>query len=619
MLKGQDIICFSSIDWDFIWQGHQEIMLTLANNGNRVLFVENTGVRRATLADMPRVIRRLSNWKKGIGGIRQEAENLYIYSPVVFPFPYSQWARWINSRIMGRALKRWMSSINFSGPIAWVFLPTGVVLSTLKKISPKHIVYYCIDDFSKSSKFAKRIVWTEQELLRNADLVFVTSEQLYQKCNRYNKNVYSFPFGVNTDNFNRSRAEKMGKPPEMAGLKSPLVGYIGGIHRWVDQELVKGIARRHSDCSFVFIGPIQIDVKELMEEQNIFFLGQKPREELPKYVRHFDACLIPYKITSYTENVYPTKLNEYLAIGKPVISTPLPEVVTFNQQHGNIVEVASTLEEFSGRLRTVLKAETEENQNKEGKRLRMEAASKNTWTIKIEQMSRYIEEALQKKLEQKETHWRENLISLYHNARKSVLKTVAIAAGCYLLIFHSPLIWWIAEPLRRVDPVVKSDLIAVLGAGVGESGLAGEGYQERVKKGAELYFSGYGDRLLFLSGYSYSFQEVEIMKALAIELGIPKNKILLEKNPTSTYDHLVRLREVLKRNGFSSVIIVSSPYHMLRVSRISQKVLSGYRVCLGPVENSIFFGNRSSVKVRHIRAILHEYLALLYYAYKGYI
>src|SRR3989338_7105288 len=125
MLKGENIICISSIDWDFIWQGHQEIMLTLADNGNRVLFVENTGVRRVTFSDLPRLTRRFSNWRKGVGGIRQESRNLYVYSPVVFPFPYFKPACWMNSMIMSRALKRWMISIDFSEPIAWVFLPTG--------------------------------------------------------------------------------------------------------------------------------------------------------------------------------------------------------------------------------------------------------------------------------------------------------------------------------------------------------------------------------------------------------------------------------------------------------------------------------------------------------------
>ena len=88
-LKGADIICFSSIDWDFIWQGHQEIMATLAEQGNRVLFVDNTGVRAPGLRDLPRVGKRVRNWWRGTQGFRQERPNLFVYSPLVVPLPYS--------------------------------------------------------------------------------------------------------------------------------------------------------------------------------------------------------------------------------------------------------------------------------------------------------------------------------------------------------------------------------------------------------------------------------------------------------------------------------------------------------------------------------------------------
>ncbi|MBI1976931.1 MAG: YdcF family protein, partial [Candidatus Omnitrophica bacterium] len=94
---------------------------------------------------------------------------------------------------------------------------------------------------------------------------------------------------------------------------------------------------------------------------------------------------------------------------------------------------------------------------------------------------------------------------------------------------------------------------------------------------------------------------------------------ILEKRPAGTYDHLICLREDLQKNRLNSVIIISSPYHMRRVNAVSKKVLTGYAVSLVPVQRSIFFGNRSAVKLRHIRAILHEYLALLYYGYKRYI
>src|SRR3989338_7857141 len=100
MLKNKNIICISTIDWDFIWQGHQEIMSVLAKNGNRVLFIENTGVRAPTFKDIPRLWHRLSNWRKGFKGVRKEMENLYIYSPLAIPFPYSRVAIKINRVIM---------------------------------------------------------------------------------------------------------------------------------------------------------------------------------------------------------------------------------------------------------------------------------------------------------------------------------------------------------------------------------------------------------------------------------------------------------------------------------------------------------------------------------------
>src|SRR5437763_17170410 len=94
ILRRSDIVCISSIDWDFIWQGHQEIMSTLAAEGHNVLFVENTGVRRVVLQDAPRLIRRFRNWWRGTKGFRHERENLVVYSPLVLPFPYSRVARW---------------------------------------------------------------------------------------------------------------------------------------------------------------------------------------------------------------------------------------------------------------------------------------------------------------------------------------------------------------------------------------------------------------------------------------------------------------------------------------------------------------------------------------------
>src|SRR5438128_5026723 len=131
MTRLPDVLCLSSIDWDFIWQGHQEIMSTLAAQGHRVLFVENTGVRPPRVRDLPRVQRRLSNWWRSTKGFRQITDNLFVFSPLIVPFPYSRLARWFNRTLLLRSLGRWMRVTGFHRPITWTFLPTPLARDLL--------------------------------------------------------------------------------------------------------------------------------------------------------------------------------------------------------------------------------------------------------------------------------------------------------------------------------------------------------------------------------------------------------------------------------------------------------------------------------------------------------
>ena len=134
MLSGCDILCISSIDWDFIWQGHQEIMAALAAHGNRVLFVENTGVRTPTLRDLPRLRQRIRNWWRSTKGFRRDRPNLFVYSPLVLPFPYSRLARAFNRRVIGHSVRSWMRAMEFSRPVLWTFLPTPLALDLARTL-----------------------------------------------------------------------------------------------------------------------------------------------------------------------------------------------------------------------------------------------------------------------------------------------------------------------------------------------------------------------------------------------------------------------------------------------------------------------------------------------------
>jgi predicted glycoside hydrolase/deacetylase ChbG (UPF0249 family) len=392
ILQNRDIVCFSSIDWDFIWQGHQEIMSALANNGNRVLFVENTGIRRMTLKDIPRLWSRLNNWRRGVKGLRMESENLYVLSPLVLPFPYSKPATFVNRKLLLNDINRWVQSESTREPIVWTFLPTPLVQSTLKQLDHQMLLYYCIDNFAESSGPAQKVDKYEKSLLTDSDLVFVTSGKLKEKCTRHNSNVYMFPFAVNIDRFSRVRDghEPYQCPSDLKHLGKPIIGYIGGIHKWIDMSMIEATAKANPNAEVVLIGPIQVAKSKLPRLPNVHWLGQRPHGMIPHYVRAFDVGIIPYRITEYTRSVYPTKLNEYLSMGKPVVSTPLPEITRFNEENNGVVTIAEETKSFA----LAVSAALQEEDSLEKKLRRISIAEENTWSKTIMNMSTLIRQTL---------------------------------------------------------------------------------------------------------------------------------------------------------------------------------------------------------------------------------
>ena len=140
-------------------------------------------------------------------------------------------------------------------------------------------------------------------------------------------------------------------PADIATLPRPIAGYVGGLHQWVDQDLLAAVAERMPDVSFALVGPPQVDVSRLERVQNIHLFGQRPHAELPGYVKDFDVGLVPYRISEYTANVYPTKLNEYLIMGIPVVATDLFEIRRFNGEHGDLIRVASSVDDYATAIR----------------------------------------------------------------------------------------------------------------------------------------------------------------------------------------------------------------------------------------------------------------------------
>ena len=613
MLIGQDILCISSIDWDFIWQGHQEIMATLARQGNRVLFVENTGIRAPRLRDLSRLRHRLANWRRSTKGFRQEQENLYIYSPMILPFPYSRLARWINRALLLQPLRRWMRVMRFHRPILWTFLPTPLVLDVIPDLDPELTVYYCIDDLASSSPAARRIRHSEIQLFQQADLVFVTSEQLRQRAAQSSQRVHLFPFGVEFERFERVRQGADGLPKEVAGLPRPIVGYVGGLHQWVDQELLAAAAEQLPHASFVLVGPAQTDLQRLGRCPNIHLLGARSHAQVPHYIKAFDVGIIPYRLSEYTTHVYPTKLNEYLAMGIPVVATDIPEVRRFAADHRGVVTVARNASQFVEAIHDGLKPGLQEQRQQ-----RIDVSRQNGWQARIAQMSALIERGLEAR-QRTGGRWQESLRRLYRTVRRRVVgSTLAVVIG-YLLVFKSPLVWCLAEPLRMTEPARQADAIVVFAGGVGESGQAGEGYLERIRHAINLYQAGLAPRLVLSSGYTFVFKEAEIMRDLAVARGVPASAIQLETASANTVENVIFTTQLLERQGGRQILLVSSPYHMRRAVWTFRKLAPALRVIPAPVPKSRFYAHRYAVDSAQIHGILHEYLGIVYYWWKGWI
>lgn len=613
MTNRPDILCISSIDWDFIWQGHQEIMSTYAAEGHRVLFVENTGVRGPSVGDFPRIRKRILSWWRATKGFREERENLFVYSPLLLPFPYSRVARWINTFFMQRAMQRWMRVTGFHKPILWTFLPTPLALDLIRGVDKQLTIYYCIDDLASSSIGARRIAASERTLFKEADLVFVTSEKLRARAAQSSDRVHLFPFGVSLARFEQARVSPVPPPADIATQKRPVVGYVGGLHQWVDQDLVAAVADRMPDVTFVMVGPAQVDVSTLQSRPNIRLLGQRAHAEVPAYVKAFDVGLVPYKIAEYTANVYPTKLNEYLAMGTAVVATDLAEIRRFNADHGEIVRIGAGVDDFERAIRAALA-----DRDPAIVRRRQEVAESNSWRSRINAMDALIDEARTRR-SSGEQRWDAALRRVYRRARSHTARIVLGVAAAYLLVFHTNLVWWAAEPLRLSAAPQRADAVVVFAGGVGESGRAGGGAQERLKQAVDLYQAGYAPALVLSSGYVYSYKEAEVMRALAIDQGVPPDRIVLELRATNTRENVTYTTAILRERNWRTILLVSSPYHMRRASLVWHQAAPDVTVVPVPPPQAQFYDHTIGATLEQVRGILQEYAAIAVYWWRGWI
>ncbi|MGH7818500.1 MAG: ElyC/SanA/YdcF family protein, partial [Candidatus Binatia bacterium] len=400
-------------------------------------------------------------------------------------------------------------------------------------------------------------------------------------------------------------------PAELRVLRRPVVGYVGGLHQYVDQDLLVTLAERMPDVDFALVGPAQTDLSKLERMDNIHLLGVRPHDDLPRYIKGFGVGIVPYRLTDYTAHVYPSKLNEYLAMGVPVVATDLQEIRRYNAELGDVVTIAADAAAFESGIRRALEPRSRADVER-----RIAAAATNGWEARIADMQRLVAGRLAER-PRTGVGWESALRRLYHSARRRLSTALLVAASIYVVLFQSPFLWYVAAPLEAAASPRPADAIVVFAGGVGESGKPGAGYQERVKTAVDLYRARMAPSIIISSGYAFVFDEARVMKDLAVSLGVSPAAILLETNARNTHENVRRVADMLRPRAWRSILLVSSPYHMRRALLTWRKVAPEVDVIASPVPTSQFYAHERGASLEQITGILQEYAAILYYWWKG--
>jgi glycosyltransferase involved in cell wall biosynthesis len=341
------LVATSAGDWDGIQHRPHHFMKRSSKSGWTVIYVEPP----VSLIGPLKNKNLLANWKRWLKGCVKREENLYVFSPPpVLPFGSKyRFINKINQFIFSVSLKKVLSNFNGEKEM-YSFLPNSVDL--LKYIEFKKVYYDCVDDHASFTGLINPSVVTqmEKELMKKADVCFATANQLLEDRKNWSDNFHLVPNGAEFEHFSRVQNEKFPIPQELENVNRPIIGFYGGISDWINLDIIAKAAKNLPNCSFVLLGPIDTNIDQFKNLSNAYFFGPKPYSQLPNYIQSFDICLIPFKINKLTKSVNPIKMYEYLSAGKPVISTPLPEVLHYRE----VIEIVTNSEEMTKAITTIL-------------------------------------------------------------------------------------------------------------------------------------------------------------------------------------------------------------------------------------------------------------------------
>lgn len=320
------IVCLSHLRWDFVFQRPQHL-LTRAARDHRVLYVEEPKVD----AEAPFMELRTDP------------------SGVTIAIPHIPAAS--RPDVLRTLLDRLLEAEASDELVLWYYTPMALQFSD--HVQAVATVYDCMDELSAFAGAPLELPWLERRLLDRADLVLTGGHSLYCSKRALHHNVHEFPSGVDVAHFATAR-EVAEEPPDQVVIPRPRIGFFGVLDERLDRALLAAVARLTPGWHFVLVGPVaKINPADLPQAPNLHYLGPKSYGHLPQYISGWDVAMMPFAMNAATKYISPTKTPEYLAAGKPVVSTPIADVVRTYAALG-LARIAATPEEFVEAIRDAL-------------------------------------------------------------------------------------------------------------------------------------------------------------------------------------------------------------------------------------------------------------------------
>lgn len=393
LLSGRSIICISWLNWDWLPLVPHHMMMRFARQ-NRVLYVDPAIALSTFIAHPSQSSALTDKLKRWMNGIREVSNNLYVYypPPLLVTSGHLPLIDVLNRKWLGRSVKNAAARLGLHDPILWIYDP--YLIEPNGQFGERLVCYDCNDDTSSFASLGykqRNMEARDADLARRADLVLATSRELYRHKKALNPNAHYLPSGVDFELFNKALSDTVATPNELAGVTSPVVGYVGSITNYrIEWGWIEALARRMPSVTVVLVGPaIEPPPRTVTDLSNVRFVGAKPPAELPAYLKLFDVGIIPYKGEAFLKACQPTKTFEYLAAGLGVVSAPIPDL----QPYSEVVHFAADADAFVQQTQHMLERVREE----QFRNRCVEVARGQTWDARFAAASDLVRATLETK------------------------------------------------------------------------------------------------------------------------------------------------------------------------------------------------------------------------------